>query len=106
MSCEHMTPSRRAVLGASGALFAWAFMPRFAHAAGNRDARFVTIILRGALDGLTAVPPIGDRITSPCVRTSPCMRLVLKPFCRWMDSLRCIRRCRISPVSTRRTRRW
>lgn len=60
MSCEHMTPSRRAVLGASGALFAWAFMPRFAHAAGNRDARFVTIILRGALDGLTAVPPIGD----------------------------------------------
>jgi uncharacterized protein (DUF1501 family) len=55
-----MTPSRRAVLGASGALFAWAFMPRFAHAAGGRDARFVTIILRGALDGLTAAPPIGD----------------------------------------------
>ncbi|MCQ1851923.1 DUF1501 domain-containing protein [Neorhizobium galegae] len=60
MLCEHISPTRRAVLGASGALFAWAFMPRFAHAAGGRDPRFVTIILRGALDGLTAVPPIGD----------------------------------------------
>jgi len=60
MLCEHLSPTRRAVLGASGALFAWAFMPRFAHAAGGRDPRFVTIILRGALDGLTAVPPIGD----------------------------------------------
>ena len=60
MTCELITPSRRAVLGASGAMFAWAFMPRFAHASGGRDPRFVTIILRGALDGLTAVPPIGD----------------------------------------------
>ncbi len=60
MLCELESPSRRAVLGASGALFAWAFMPRFAHAAQGRDARFVTIILRGALDGLTAVPPVGD----------------------------------------------
>ncbi|MFK3780310.1 DUF1501 domain-containing protein [Agrobacterium sp. NPDC089420] len=60
MLCEHLSPTRRAVLGASGALFAWAFMPRFAHAAGGRDPRFVTIILRGALDGLTAVPPVGD----------------------------------------------
>ncbi|MDR3496740.1 MAG: DUF1501 domain-containing protein [Ancalomicrobiaceae bacterium] len=60
MTCETLSPSRRAVLGVSGALFAWAFMPRFAHAAGGRDPRFVTIILRGALDGLTAVPPLGD----------------------------------------------
>ena len=60
MLCETVTPSRRAVLGASGSLFAWAFMPRCAQAARGRDARFVTIILRGALDGLTAVPPLGD----------------------------------------------
>ena len=60
MTCELMTPTRRAVLGASSALFAWAFIPRFAHAAGGRDPRFITIILRGALDGLTAVPPVGD----------------------------------------------
>lgn len=60
MLCENLNPTRRAILGASGALFAWAFMPKFAHAAQGRDPRFVTIILRGALDGLTAVPPIGD----------------------------------------------
>jgi uncharacterized protein (DUF1501 family) len=60
MLCEAVTPTRRAVLGASSALFAWAFMPKFARAAQGRDARFVTIILRGALDGLTAVPPLGD----------------------------------------------
>ncbi|GAB4069836.1 DUF1501 domain-containing protein [Ancylobacter sonchi] len=52
--------SRRAVLGTSGALFAWAFMPRFAFAAGGRDARFVCIVLRGALDGLATVAPVGD----------------------------------------------
>lgn len=60
MQCDHITPSRRAILGSTGALFAWAFMPKFVHAAGGRDPRFVTIILRGALDGLTAVPPVGD----------------------------------------------
>lgn len=59
--CERMTPSRRAVLGAAGALFAWSFMPKFAHAAvGSRDSRFLLVVLRGALDGLSAVPPIGD----------------------------------------------
>jgi len=60
MLCELESPSRRVVLGASGALFAWAFMPKSAIAAQGRDARFITIILRGALDGLTAVPPLGD----------------------------------------------
>ena len=59
--CERMTPSRRAVLGAAGALFAWSFVPKFAYAAaGSRDPRFLLVILRGALDGLSAVPPIGD----------------------------------------------
>ena len=60
MAYKIASPSRRAVLGAAGSLFAWNFMPPFAHAAGGRDPRFVVIILRGALDGLTAVPPIGD----------------------------------------------
>ncbi len=58
--CEVPHPSRRAVLATGGACFAWAFAPRFAHAAGARDGRFVTIILRGALDGLSAVAPVGD----------------------------------------------
>ena len=60
MSDRLASPSRRALLGGAGALCAWNFMPRFAHAAGGRDPRFVVVILRGALDGLTAVPPIGD----------------------------------------------
>ena len=58
--CETPTPSRRALLTASGALFAWAFAPRSAHAAGSRDPRLVMIVLRGALDGLSAVAPVGD----------------------------------------------
>jgi uncharacterized protein (DUF1501 family) len=52
-------PSRRELLLASGVLFAWAHLPRAARAEG-RDPRFLTIVLRGALDGLAAVAPIGD----------------------------------------------
>lgn len=61
MLCEdEIHPSRRAVLGAAGALFAWSFAPRYASAAGGRDPRLVVVVLRGALDGLAAVPPVGD----------------------------------------------
>ena len=52
-------PSRREVLLTSGMLFAWAHMPRLARAEG-RDPRLLTIILRGALDGLATVAPVGD----------------------------------------------
>ena len=52
-------PSRRKLLLASGTLFAWAHMPKIARAEG-RDPRFLTIILRGALDGLATVAPVGD----------------------------------------------
>ncbi|MFB9978924.1 DUF1501 domain-containing protein [Mesorhizobium kowhaii] len=58
--CEIPNPSRRAVLMTGGALFAWAYMPRFARAADNRDPRLIVIVLRGALDGLSAVGPVGD----------------------------------------------
>jgi uncharacterized protein (DUF1501 family) len=51
--------SRRELLLASGTLFAWAHLPRLAYAEG-RDPRFLTIILRGALDGLATVAPVGD----------------------------------------------
>lgn len=54
------SPSRREVLVSGGALFASAFVPRISFAA-SRDPRLVVIILRGALDGLSAVPPVGDR---------------------------------------------
>jgi uncharacterized protein (DUF1501 family) len=52
-------PSRRELLLASGTLFAWAYLPKLARAEG-RDPRFLTIVLRGALDGLAAVAPVGD----------------------------------------------
>jgi uncharacterized protein (DUF1501 family) len=57
-SCRHL-PSRRAALIASGALFAWTQLPKLARAEG-RDPRLLVIVLRGALDGLGAVAPVGD----------------------------------------------
>jgi uncharacterized protein (DUF1501 family) len=51
--------TRRKMLLASGILFAWAYMPRLAQAEG-RDPRFLVIVLRGALDGLATVAPVGD----------------------------------------------
>ncbi len=53
-------PSRRALLAGGSALFGSAFIPKIASAAGARDPRLVVIILRGALDGLAAVGPVGD----------------------------------------------
>jgi uncharacterized protein (DUF1501 family) len=56
--CPHL-PSRRDALIGAGALFAWSQMPKLARAAG-RDPRLLVIVLRGALDGLGAVAPVGD----------------------------------------------
>jgi uncharacterized protein (DUF1501 family) len=58
MNMPH-APSRRDVMLASGTFFAWTYMPKLALAEG-RDPRFLTIILRGALDGLATVAPVGD----------------------------------------------
>jgi uncharacterized protein (DUF1501 family) len=52
-------PSRREALIGAGTLFAWTQMPRLARAEG-RDPRLFVIVLRGALDGLGAVAPVGD----------------------------------------------
>ena len=52
-------PTRRELLLGSGALFAWAFVPGAAGAEG-RDPRLLTVVLRGALDGLAVVAPVGD----------------------------------------------
>jgi len=60
MLCETPGLSRRALIAAGGALFAWANIPAFARASDSRDPRLVVMILRGALDGLSAVAPTGD----------------------------------------------
>jgi uncharacterized protein (DUF1501 family) len=59
MPADLHTPTRRELVLGSGMLFAWAAMPRVARAEG-RDPRLLVIVLRGALDGLGVVAPVGD----------------------------------------------
>ncbi|WP_414650002.1 DUF1501 domain-containing protein [Devosia sp.] len=56
-----LCPSRRVFLAGAGAFVAWANLPRPAYAAPGREPRFIAVILRGAMDGLAVVPPIGDK---------------------------------------------
>jgi len=51
---------RRDVLRGLALFSGWAYAPRLASAAGGRDPRFLFVILRGALDGLATVAPVGD----------------------------------------------
>ncbi|KPL54438.1 hypothetical protein ABB55_21295 [Prosthecomicrobium hirschii] len=56
-----LAPSRRAFLAGAATLTVWPFLPRFAAAApGGRDPRLIVVVLRGAMDGLSAVAPVGD----------------------------------------------
>ncbi|MEI8146652.1 MAG: DUF1501 domain-containing protein [Alphaproteobacteria bacterium] len=59
MSCEDFSPTRRALLGAAGTFVAWTAMPKLAQAAG-KDPRLLVVVLRGGLDGLSMVAPVGD----------------------------------------------
>jgi uncharacterized protein (DUF1501 family) len=59
-ACNELKLSRRHLIVAGGATFAWCQMPKLASASGGRDRRFIVVILRGALDGLSAVAPIAD----------------------------------------------
>ena len=52
--------SRRALLLGGASFAAWGYLPRFARDADGRDPRLIVVILRGALDGLATVAPIGD----------------------------------------------
>lgn len=52
--------NRREALGMLAAGAAWFSCGGVAYAAAPTEKRFVFIILRGAMDGLTAVPPLGD----------------------------------------------
>ena len=52
--------SRRSALAGLGALFAWSHVPRACQAAAGRDPRLLVVLLRGGLDGLSAVAPVGD----------------------------------------------
>ncbi|MET0987755.1 MAG: DUF1501 domain-containing protein [Steroidobacteraceae bacterium] len=52
--------NRRTLLGYAAATGAAAILPKLVLADAAIDARFVLVILRGALDGLAAVPALGD----------------------------------------------
>jgi len=52
--------TRRSLFGKAALAGAFALSPRLALAAAPGDARFVFIILRGAMDGLSVVMPVGD----------------------------------------------
>ena len=59
-SCrEAVSLSRRSLLGTGASLALWSLIPRTASAQG-RDPRFLTVILRGGLDGLALAAPVGD----------------------------------------------
>ncbi|MEP0941462.1 MAG: DUF1501 domain-containing protein [Rhizobiaceae bacterium] len=66
--CQPVPLTRRRLLGhsaAAAATAAAAMMPTTATSAlaslsGSRDPRLLVVVLRGALDGLAAVPPMGD----------------------------------------------
>lgn len=62
MSCrEHLALDRRQLLrGSAASLALWGMIPRAA-IAGTRDPRLLTMILRGGLDGLSMVAPVGDQ---------------------------------------------
>src|SRR5947207_5673231 len=60
--CENIAlkTSRRSLLLGFASFAAWAYLPKFARAANGRDPRLIVVILRGALDGLATVAPVGD----------------------------------------------
>lgn len=62
MDCSEnrFVTSRRSLLLGGATFAAWAYLPKFARAADGRDPRVIVIILRGALDGLATVAPVGD----------------------------------------------
>src|SRR6266550_3990461 len=105
--------TRRELLIASGTLFAWAYLPKIARAEG-RDPRLLVIVLRGALDGLAAVAPVGDPDWL-ALRGDKALTLDGKPPALPLDSFfapnparrpSCMRRPRLTasaPTSTART---
>jgi uncharacterized protein (DUF1501 family) len=60
MHCFHAPLTRRRFLVRTAALAASAALPNVLFARSAGPARLVVVILRGALDGLAAVPPHGD----------------------------------------------
>jgi len=62
MSLRNALPlDRRSLLAGAGMVMLAAGMPRVLLAKAPTDNRFILVVLRGAMDGLAAVPPYADR---------------------------------------------
>lgn len=66
-----MSLSRRSFLASACCLAAAPVFTPISFAAMPGDNRFVTIVLRGAMDGLDLVQPYGDASLRDCDRISP-----------------------------------
>src|SRR5262245_53543412 len=64
MDCSEnrkLVSTRRGFLIGGASFAAWAYVPKFAFARmSGQDPRLIIVILRGALDGLATVAPLGD----------------------------------------------
>ena len=69
MSAWDVSFNRRRFILTAGTVAAGAALPRWVFADTAGDSRLVVVILRGALDGLAAVPPHGDRDYADLHRT-------------------------------------
>ena len=74
--------NRRAFMGVTAGFYTWAFTPRSSRAAGQEE-RLLIVILRGGMDGLHVVAPIGDANYFSCRKTlalDPAKQLSLDGF--------------------------
>lgn len=60
MTGNYPTLTRRRFLGAAGAITALTLWPRMSRAAAADDTRLLVVLLRGGLDSLHALLPVGD----------------------------------------------
>src|SRR5262245_49365945 len=69
MDCSEnrrLVSTRRALLIGGVSFAAWAYAPKFAFARmSGQDPRLIVVILRGALDGLATIAPLGDPDYAP-----------------------------------------
>ncbi|RXF73255.1 DUF1501 domain-containing protein [Hansschlegelia zhihuaiae] len=84
--CEEsrLVLSRRGMMGLTAGLFSWGFMPKVAEAAST-DPRLLVVILRGGMDGLSAVAPYGEGGTYTLARGSDALYLPPKKLIKLAD---------------------
>jgi uncharacterized protein (DUF1501 family) len=77
--------TRRGMMGLTAGLFSWGFMPKLAKAA-SADPRLLVVILRGGMDGLSAVAPYGEGSTYTLARGTDALYLPPKKLIKLADA--------------------